>query len=435
MADSFRYDLIPSGVSVLCALSGGADSMYLLCRLLEGAAEGGYTVRCAHYNHRLRDTAGRDEQFVRDWCERLGVPLTVGSGDVAGQSAALGRGIEETARDLRYAFLRETAAREGCALIATGHQAGDNAETVLMNLVRGCGLNGLAGIPERRDGLIRPMLALTRAEIEAYLTAHGVPHAEDESNGDLSYTRNKVRHRLLPLLEELNPRAAAHIAAAARRAAEDNEALERQAQELLTLCRETEGGVSLPVSALVGAPRPIALRVLRRLAPGAQSVHLEALLALCGSDRTSGQLDLPLGRARRSCGWLILARADPPAPPEPAPLREGVNLWGGWRITCAPALCPSKAYTAPGEFCLKPDSYLIRSRREGDEVKLGRRPEKTVKKLMIEGRVPRCERAGVPVLAGSGDTVAAVAGFGPHRDALALPGRPCLRITIRKGEE
>ena len=304
-----------------------------------------------------------------------------------------------------------------------------------MNLIRGCGLSGLSGIPERRDDLIRPMLALTRKEIDQYLAAHGVPHVEDESNGDLSYTRNKVRHQLLPLLEELNPQAAAHIAAAARRAGEDDRELERQAEALLSLCQETEEGVSLPVSALAGAPRPIALRALRRLVPGARAVHLEGLLALCGSGRSSGELDLPCICARRTYDRLVLSDADAPAPPAPAPLREGITLWGGWRVTCAPALCPVKAYTGPGEFYLKPGSYLIRSRREGDEIKLGRRPQKTVKKLMIEGRVPRYERAGVPVLTDSRGSMAAVGGFGPHLDALAQPGTDCLHITIRKGEE
>lgn len=435
MADGFRYDLIPAGSAVLCALSGGADSMYLLCRLLEGAAAGGYAVRAAHYNHRLRETAQRDERFVRDWCRRLGVPLTVGSGDVARRAAELGLGLEETARDMRYAFLRETAQREGCALIATGHQAGDNAETVLMNLIRGCGLTGLSGIPERRDGLIRPMLALTRAEIEAYLAARGVPHVEDESNGDLSYTRNRVRRRLLPLLEELNPRAAVHIAAGARRAAEDDRELQRQAEGLLALCEETEEGVSLPVSALTAAPRPIALRALRKLAPGARAVHLEGLLELCAGENPGRRLDLPGCTARRAYGRLLLSPAGDTPPPAPMPLPPGGCRWGGWRFTCAPALCPAKAYVGPGEFFLRPGGYLIRSRREGDRIRLGPRPEKTVKKLMIEARVPRHERTGVPVLTDGAGNLAAVGGFGPHRDALALPGEACLRITIRKGEE
>ena len=112
MTDRFRYDLIEPGAKVLCALSGGADSMYLLCRLLEGAQRGGYTVRAAHYDHRLRPTAGRDVEFVRDRCAEKEIPLTVGEGEVAARAAALGLGLEECARQMRYAFLEETAEQE-----------------------------------------------------------------------------------------------------------------------------------------------------------------------------------------------------------------------------------------------------------------------------------------------------------------------------------
>ena len=164
MGDGFRFDLIPPGSGVLCALSGGADSMYLLCRLLEGRARYGWTVQAAHLNHGLRATARRDEDFVRSWCETWDVPLTVGHGDVSGYAGRESLSIEEAGRVLRYALLEETAAREGLSLIATGHHAGDNAETVLMNLIRGCGLNGLTGIPERRGNIVRPMLQVERRE-------------------------------------------------------------------------------------------------------------------------------------------------------------------------------------------------------------------------------------------------------------------------------
>lgn len=431
MAGEFRYDLIPRGSAVLCALSGGADSMYLLCRLLEGAEQGGYSVQAAHYNHRLRPTAQRDEDFVRDWCANHGVPLTVGTGDVAAHAAARGLGLEESGRELRYAFLQETAAQTGCTRIATGHHAGDNAETVLMNLIRGCGLNGLSGIPEQREGVIRPMLALTRAEIEAYLAAHAIPHVEDESNGDLSYTRNRIRHQLIPLLEELNPRAAAHITAAARRAGEDEAELHRQASALLEQREETDDGLSIPLPLLTDSPRPIALRVLKELVPLAQSVHLEQILALCHSEAPSAQLDIPGGCVRRVYDRLLVSAAPDPAPPA-ASLIEGPQRWGGWRITCTPAVCPGKAYVSPEEFYLKPGSYRIRSRREGDELKLGKRPQKTVKKLMIEARIPRHLRGHVPVLADPTDRPAAVGGLGPHWEALALPETSCIHITIKR---
>lgn len=428
MAD-FRSDLIPPGSRVLCALSGGADSMYLLCRLLES----GYDVCAAHYNHHLRPTADRDEQFVRRWCADHGIPLTVGSGEVAQYAAASGLGTEAAARELRYEFLHRAAAETGCSLIATGHHAGDNAETVLMNLIRGCGLNGLTGIPERRGLLVRPMLAVSRAEIEAYLSARGIPHVEDESNRDPRYTRNRIRHQLIPLLEELNPQAVSHIAAAARRLSGDEAELERQAGLLLVQAEVTGEGTFLPVSALSSAPRPIALRVVQALAPGAHSVHLDAVLELCIRSSSSARLDLPGGSVCRVYDQLLFASA-PASVPEPVSLQTGVQTWGAWHIVCAPAVCPRKAYVDRTRFYLREEAYHIRSRLEGDTIRLGSRPVKSLKKLMIEEKLPRSLRSFVPVLADSANRVAAAGGFGPHRDSLAEPGSHCLYIIIQKGE-
>ncbi len=434
MGDAFQFGLIPPGSGVLCALSGGADSMYLLCRLLEGRERYGWRVCAAHLNHGLRETAGRDEKFVRDWCGRRGVPLAVGFEDVAGYARREGLSLEEAGRTLRYRFLGQAALEAGCPLIATGHHAGDSAETVLMNLIRGCGLKGLAGIPERRDNIVRPMLEVSRGEIEAYLKEHGVPHVEDETNDDVNYTRNKVRHQLLPLLEELNPQAAAHIAAAARRLREDEEELSRQAAPLAAEGLDIPDGVALPVRVLREAPRPLALRacagLLERAGLGAQAVHLERVLALALGDDPSAGADLPGGRAYRQYELLVLAPGADPEPPAPAQLREGEQAWGEWRIWCTPAPCPAKAYISPWEFYLRPEAYLVRPRREGDRLTLGRRPEKTVKKLMIEGKVPARRRARVPVLA-LGGRAAAVGGLGPEKDCLAAPGAPALHIIIK----
>lgn len=426
---NFRCDLIPQGSRVLCALSGGADSMYLLSRLLEAE----YDVHAAHYNHNLRPTADSDEQFVRRWCDEHRIPLTVGSGDVAAYAADHGMGIEEAARELRYAFLQQTAAKTDCPLIATGHHALDNAETVLMNLIRGCGLNGLSGIPERRDNLVRPMLHVTKAEIDGWLDARGIPHVEDETNSQLNCTRNRIRHQIIPLLEELNPQAVPHIAAAALRATQDNGELSHQAELLLHHTIETEGGISISVDLLNQAPRPVSLRALSMLAPQARSVHLEGMLALCADNNPSSSLDIPDGTVRRMYGDLFVERT-PVQSPLPAALSEGSQLWCGWRITCAPALCPQKAYVDPTCFYLRPDNYLIRSRQEGDVLRLGKRPEKTVKKLMIENKIPRHLRTCIPVLADNAGNAAAAGGLGPHWESLAQPNTQCLKITIRKEE-
>ena len=176
----------------------------------------------------------------------------------------------------------------------------------------------------------------------------------------------------------------------------------------------------------------MALRALRELIPGGEARHLEAVLALCEGADPSARLDLPGCTVRRVYRRLEFLPPCESEPPSAVPLASGETLWGGWRITCENALCPAKAYVDREEFYLKPGSYLIRSRREGDGLQLGNRPYKTVKKLMIDECVPRHLRTSVPVLEGEG--VAAVGGFGPHREALALPGEDSLRITMKKGE-
>lgn len=433
MGDPFRFDLIPSGAAVVCALSGGADSMYLLCRLLEGREKYGWTVYAAHFNHGLRPAAQRDEDFVRDWCGQRNVPFYTRRDNVAEFARQEKLSVEEAGRILRYRFLEDTARETGCALIATGHHAGDNAETVLMNLIRGCGLNGLVGIPERRENIVRPMLGAERTDIQAYLTRHGVPHVEDETNADLTYTRNRVRRQLLPLLEELNPRAARHIAAAARRLREDEDELSRQGALLANQALDIPEGVAVPVRVLNQAPRPLALRACGLLADraglGVEAVHLDGMLALAAGDDPSARIDVPGGSVRRQYDLLVLSCEAVPAPPSAAKLADGETRWGGWRISQAPAVCPAKAYIGPNEFYLKPGDYLIRSRREGDQITLGKRPVKTVKKLMIEGRVPAAQRGRVPVLSLGGRT-AAVGGFGPDRECLAEPGEPAVHIML-----
>lgn len=224
-------DVIAHGARVLCAVSGGVDSMYLLHRMAELGAQRGFTVGCAHFNHGLRGVeSDRDEAFVRAQCEKLGVPFYAGRGDV---TSVRGMGTEAAARELRYAFLTHCADEHGYDWIATAHTADDNAETLLLNLARGCGLRGLTGIQPQRGKLLRPMLDTTRAQAEAYLTARAIPHVEDSTNAADTYARNRVRHHAVPALESVNTAFVQHTSDTAALLREDERFLSGLAADFL----------------------------------------------------------------------------------------------------------------------------------------------------------------------------------------------------------
>lgn len=197
---SRELELLPRDALILCALSGGGDSVALVHFLVAQ----GFAVAAAHFDHHLRPSSGADARFAREFCQGLGVPFYLGGarvGDMPGNT-------EENARNARYAFLEETARKVGAARIATAHNANDNLETVLLHLTRGCGLQGLCGIQPRRGILVRPMLHTTRSAIAAYLEEHGLAYVTDPTNADDAYSRNRIRHQVIPVLETLNPRVA-----------------------------------------------------------------------------------------------------------------------------------------------------------------------------------------------------------------------------------
>ncbi|MBO5403301.1 MAG: tRNA lysidine(34) synthetase TilS, partial [Clostridia bacterium] len=197
-----------SGI-ILVALSGGADSVCLLSALLECEA----AVSAFHLNHGIRgEEADRDEEFCRSLCNRLGVPFSSERADIPAISAEKGIGIEEAARNVRYDKLNREATRINADYIATAHNADDNVETVIFNLVRGCSPDGLCGIPKIRGNIIRPLLDSTREEIEEYLCKKGLSFVTDSTNSDIAYTRNKIRHSVLPVLRSINPAISASVA-------------------------------------------------------------------------------------------------------------------------------------------------------------------------------------------------------------------------------
>jgi tRNA(Ile)-lysidine synthase len=303
-----KFDMLPAGCRVLCAVSGGADSVYLLCRLLEIAPDRKFSVCAAHYNHGLRGAeSDRDEAFVRELCEEKGVKFISGRGDVAAFAAGCGTGIEEAARVLRYDFLERAADALQADRIATAHTADDNAETMLMNLARGAGLRGLGGIPPVRGRLIRPMLTVTRAEILDYLAAHGTGHVEDSSNASDEYARNRVRHYAVPALTGVN---AGFVANAARTAAllrEDEAFLVSLAQ---TFLHENMADGRVPADRLAALPRPVSARAVRLLAGDCAEKHVDAVLRLALGEGL-GYADLPGMRVDAGAGPAAVRRGRP----------------------------------------------------------------------------------------------------------------------------
>ena len=216
-----RYDMLKPGDCVVCAVSGGADSVALLFALYLLRQKLGISVSAAHFNHRLRgEESDRDEAFVREFCDRYDIALHVGSETVQPGK----KGLEAAARDARYAFLKSLPGK-----IATAHTADDNAETLLMHLVRGTGLKGLGGITPVTDKLIRPMLEVTRREVLCFLKEYNLSYVDDSSNDTDQFLRNRLRHHVMPLLARENPGIAENLSALALRLRQDEEYLTQAA--------------------------------------------------------------------------------------------------------------------------------------------------------------------------------------------------------------
>lgn len=427
--------LLPAGSRVLCAVSGGADSMCLLDFLLR---QDDLQVCAAHFEHGLRGKeAFRDAAFVTDWCEKRGVPCIVEHGDTAAYAREKGLGMEEAARELRYAFLERAADRLHCDWIVTAHNADDNAETVLLNLCRGAGTAGLCGIPPRRGRILRPLLGCTRAEILAYLAENGVDHVEDSSNQSDAFSRNRLRHQVLPVLRELNPRFSQSVGRTAALLRRDEAYLENLADAFL---EEHFDGESLPLDALRALPAAVSSRVIRRLCPESLSqTHVDAALAFCWGEGL-GDLDLPGVRLRREQGRLSVAGEEGICLPE-RPLHDGDCLEipeAGLRLTVTQDIFRGEIYDLFKSSLFKCENICgtlyCTGRRPGDRLHpQGRNCGKSLRALFREAGMTQRQRDTTPVLRDDRG-VLAVLGLAVDERARPEPGDMVLRIEIEKLE-
>lgn len=377
-----EQNLMAPGDTVICAVSGGADSVAMLFALYLLREKMGITLEAAHFNHNLRgEESLRDETFVRELCARYEIPLHVASGEIRPGK----KGLEAAARDARYAFLESLPGK-----IATAHTADDNAETILMHLVRGTGLKGLGGIAPQRGKLIRPMLGITRREVEDFLAEWHLPHVEDSTNETDAFLRNRLRHHVMPLLAAENPRIAENLSQMALRLREDEACLTRQSYY------ET-----LPeVETLRTLPSAVRSRMLERFLKEngvrePEDVHIAQAEALVFSDSPSASAAFPGGvTLSRQYGHLTANPTGEAFTPVTLTCPGSMEA-AGIRITCEPA---GELAQSENLLTVCPSGKIsIRPRQTGDKIRLSG-GSKSLKKLFIDRKIPAAVRERIPVV-------------------------------------
>lgn len=408
------YEMVQPGDTVICALSGGADSVALLYAMFLLREKLQIRLEAAHFNHCLRQQeSDRDEAFVRALCHRLDIPLAVGKTQVQPGK----KGLEAAAREARYGFFAQLSGK-----VATAHTADDNAETVLMHMVRGTGLKGLGAIAPVRGNLIRPLLTATRQQVLDFLQEHNLTFVEDSTNHTDAFLRNRIRHHVMPLLRQENPRLAENLSAMALRLREDEQALWEDA--------DFTGGAD--IGWLRQLPKARRSRILADFlrhcgVREAEAEHIAQAEALVFSGNPSAKAMLPGGvTIARNYEKLTLW--------EEKPCRQTVILQcpgvtqlpqNGIRILCTEA---EKVENSPKCFTVTLQGQPVaRCRCAGDTMRLPG-GSKTLKKLFIDKKIPQHERNSVTVIADDGG-VLGVDGIGVNLDRAAstLPA-VCIRI-------
>jgi tRNA(Ile)-lysidine synthase len=464
-----RHKMILPGEMVLVAFSGGADSTALLHLLLDLRREVPFDLALAHFNHRLRAAADADERFARNVARSLGLPIIAGRRDVKSYARRRGLNVEEAARILRYEFLGRAAARAGAAKIATGHTLNDQAETFLIRLLRGSGPRGLAGIyPVHEERIVRPLIDISRKEVEAFCRRKKLAFRTDETNLDDRYLRNKIRRRLIPYLERhYEPRLMVKLGRMASIFQEDESVLDEltrvETARLIVrrdgglaldggrgpgLCsphsRANEGGhcpgvhfrstrpwiqttgewqaegLSLDARRLARLPRGLARRAVRAFieetAGDLRRISFEDVEAVL--DLGEGkELTLPKKLHLRREGGLIQAKTESPSPARYAILWDGrgalpvpsagLTFFGGrLKKKSAAALAYDDKTSCFCDAGKLRFPLLVRSRQEGDVYRpLGAPGKKKLKEILRAKRIPLSDRNTLPVFCSGGKIV------------------------------
>ncbi len=415
--------MLSPGDKVLVAVSGGPDSICLLSILAALRRELGISLHIAHLDHGFRGAESAAEaRFVAETARQYNIPATIEAYDVEALCRKRGLSVQAGAREARYAFLTRTAAMVNAARIATGHTATDQAETILMRLLRGAGSAGLAGIPPVRGTIIRPLIEITREEVLRRLSQSGLPFATDPSNAKPLYTRNRIRLEVLPLLKQFNPRVVETLVAGAALLRDEHEALELSVAAVADAITKRSGnGLTIQREAFLALHRATRRRLLRRSADellGAPSMlsssHIEEALLFMASAQTGRTMSLPQGlMLERSYTIFMLG----PAPAAGAFAHElavpGSTIVGECNVVVEAILCNPDEPNQEGNYfwqalfdydkiCLP---LQVRNKRPGDwfcPSGMGGKSKK-LQDFFVDSKVPRRGRDSLPLLCSGTD--------------------------------
>ena len=417
-------NLLNPGETVIAALSGGADSCALL-DLLATLPDFPLRLIAAHLNHGLRGAeSDADEDFCRNMAERYGIRFESRQVNVAERADRQGLNLEEAGRQARIDFFREIRVTFGARCVALGHHADDQAETVLMRLLRGSGMTGLAGMHYANDfDHIRPLLAITRAEIEHHLTARNLPWREDASNRDTTFLRNRIRHELLPLLEQYNSAIRDRLAATAAIIDQDNNLLASLTKaEYDAQVFHENGAVAFNAAALTHLHPALLNRVIRHAVSEVSGNlrnlshrHITDIRALLADGLPNRFITLPGAlRARREYERILLYRAGHSDEITPHVIIDGPGrypLWDGMILDVRPARLPDRSEkTSADGGCFDlhkaPFPWCVRTFNPGDRMSpAGMTGSKKVKDIFIDQKVPRDRRRRIPLVFSDGNLI------------------------------
>ena len=410
-----RHAMFSPGDKVLVAVSGGPDSVAMLHALHTSSAEFGITLHIAHLNHGIRgDQSNLDKVFACNLAHSLKLTITVGNADVPALRATMRVGEEEAARIVRYKFLHDTATELGINKIAIGHTADDRAESVLLNIIRGCGVDGLGSIRPVSGNIVRPLIEATRADVERYIAEHALPYRVDESNADVTYARNRVRHELIPMLErEFNPNVRNAVVRLAEIAAAQSDLIESLAESAL---HEIAYGNALDAGLFLRLPETIQFQAIRseilRLKGDLRDVTFEQVERVIEALRSGNDfaIALPSGEiyaSRKGNAFHIRRREKLPVV---QPFDYALAVPGalsipaiGMTLHCDVVDNPIAGRLPDDEAMIDADCVIgalrVRNVRPGDRIEpLGMSGSKKLQDVFVDKKLPRRERARAAVV-------------------------------------